>query len=168
MRSHSASVNRQVLLYPGWFPSFLENTLTMKSIDSYARRAHAMIILNEKQPPPPYASSPTHSASSGPPPFDYARHVPKLDGLPPHILLRIVNLLFPSTTVDATIHRKTLYWMAMCLRLVSRGLYIGSPPHSTYSVSVHQFHHAVYSMYAYSPVSVPHILYATRESTLYV
>lgn len=88
-----------------------------------------MIILNEKQPPPPYVSSPSRLASSCPPPFDHFRAVPKLDGLPPNVLLRIVNLLFPTTTVDATIHRKTLYWLAMGLRLVSRALYIGTFPH---------------------------------------
>jgi hypothetical protein len=88
-----------------------------------------MIILNEKQPPPPYASSPTLSTSSAPPPFDQFRAVPKLDGLPPNILLHIVNLVFPTTTVDATIHRKILYWLAMSLRLASRGLYIGLQTH---------------------------------------
>ncbi|KAF8588090.1 hypothetical protein K439DRAFT_1658732 [Ramaria rubella] len=85
-----------------------------------------MIILNEKQPPPPYVSSPTRSTSTSapPPPFAHHRDVPKLDALPPNLLLHIVNAMFPTTTVDATIHRKTLYWLAMSLRLVSRGLYI--------------------------------------------
>lgn len=82
-----------------------------------------MIILNEKQPPPPpYLSS---SASSVPPPFDHRRIIPKLDALPPNLLLHIVNSMFPTSTVDATFHRKTLYWLAMSLRLVSRGLYVG-------------------------------------------
>lgn len=88
-----------------------------------------MIILNEKQPPPPYQASPTHSASSAPPPFNHFRSIPKLDGLPANVLLRIVNLMFPTSTVDATIHRQTLYWLAVSLRLVSRGLYVGASDH---------------------------------------
>jgi len=84
-----------------------------------------MIILNEKQPPPPYASSPTSSVHSAPPPpFEHRISVPRLDKLPPKIILQIVNALFPTSTVDATIHRKTLYWLEMSLRLVSRGIYI--------------------------------------------
>ncbi|KAF8509110.1 hypothetical protein BU17DRAFT_56334 [Hysterangium stoloniferum] len=86
-----------------------------------------MIILNEKQPPPPYASSPTssvHNAPPPPPPFEHRRSVPRLDGLPANIILHIVNGMFPTSTVDATIHRKTLYWLEMSLRLVSRGMYI--------------------------------------------
>ena len=108
-----------------------------------------MIILNEKQPPPPYVS-----ATPAPPPFQCVRAVPKLDGLPPHVLLLVVNMLFPSTTVDATIHRKTLYWVAMSLRLVSRGLYIGSL--FLYSACLLHSPHVVryVSMYAYPPVSL--------------
>ncbi|GJJ14054.1 hypothetical protein Clacol_008311 [Clathrus columnatus] len=89
----------------------------------------AMIILNEKQPPPPpYQPSspltPVYNANAAPPPFVIRRPVPKLDALPPNVLLRIVNSMFPSSVVDATVHRKTLYWLAMSLRLVSRGMYI--------------------------------------------
>lgn len=98
-----------------------------------------MIILNEKQPPPPPYQYSSVSPSSPqppqvlvpnvlslapPPPFVTRRQAPKLGTLPPYILLRIVNSLFPGPSVDATVHRKILYWLAMSLRLVSRGMYV--------------------------------------------
>ncbi|KAF8509444.1 hypothetical protein JB92DRAFT_2946459 [Gautieria morchelliformis] len=141
-------------------------------IDSYTRRAaHAMIILNEKQPPPPYASSPPPSTSSGPPPPDQFRAVPKLDGLPPNILLHIVNLVFPTTTVDATIHRKILYWLAMSLRLVSRGLYIACM-HTLRSAYVTSYARLVRPPYTSDPFaaapppdpSSPVLAYGNRET----
>ncbi|KIJ25366.1 hypothetical protein M422DRAFT_229848 [Sphaerobolus stellatus SS14] len=82
-----------------------------------------MIIPTEKQVPPP-AYEEASPRSMPPPPFSQSHYVPKLDGLPPNILLHIVNTLFPAKVVDATVHRKTLYWLATSLRLVSRGMYI--------------------------------------------
>lgn len=93
--------------------------------DINARDNPAMIILNEKLPPPPSYATSTSSSADGPPPFMQRRAVPKLDHLPANLLLYIVNSMFPTSAVDATHHRRTLYWLAMSLRLVSRGLYIG-------------------------------------------
>jgi len=88
------------------------------------RSRPAMVITDEKQPPPLlYASVSSRGVL---PSFNFHRKVPKLDSLPPNILLQIVTALFRARTVDATVHRKTLYWLAMHLRLVSRGMYLGT------------------------------------------
>ncbi|KAG6853608.1 hypothetical protein C0991_002832 [Blastosporella zonata] len=67
-----------------------------------------------KSPPPPYIP-----ASSFP--------APTLSTLPPHLLLNIIYLTFPqSALLDApklARQRKTLYWLAMSLRMVDRTMY---------------------------------------------
>ncbi|KZV65264.1 hypothetical protein PENSPDRAFT_745165 [Peniophora sp. CONT] len=100
-----------------------------------------MVIIDEKmaaahrplpQPPPPYrpARRSTYDADSVPPPpfASYSRPAPKLSALPPHLLLHILYQTFPqrpefeSGTVVR--QRRTLYWLSMELRRVSRSFYI--------------------------------------------
>ncbi|KAF7789115.1 hypothetical protein EIP86_000050 [Pleurotus ostreatoroseus] len=94
-----------------------------------------MIILDEKMPPPPpYVPPPGEEFVTTPPPFPppfpYAREPPRLDTLPPHLLLRIVYATFTdiagtgTSTVSVEKQRKTLYWLNMGLRLVNRALYV--------------------------------------------
>ncbi|KAG5352544.1 hypothetical protein C0989_001761 [Termitomyces sp. Mn162] len=69
-----------------------------------------------KAPPPPYFSS-----SDGP------RITPTLSNLPPHILLHIIYLTFPQSSLPdlpkLARQRKTLYWLSISLRLVDRTFY---------------------------------------------
>lgn len=88
-----------------------------------------MVVLEEKMqyvPPPPYGTVP-------PPPFPGEhREAAKLSELPPHLLLKIVYMMFPQTSgiqVDEgkiQRQRKTLCWLSTRLRLVNRSFYIGS------------------------------------------
>ncbi|KAI0028944.1 hypothetical protein K488DRAFT_80422 [Vararia minispora EC-137] len=82
-------------------------------------------------PPPAYHSDGRQSSQSDipPPPFTSYRHpAPQLSSLPPHLLLHVVYHTFPQRPdIDqGTVQRqrKTLYWLAMSLRLVSRSFYI--------------------------------------------
>jgi hypothetical protein len=84
------------------------------------------MIIDEKtimQPPPPYMSS-----SAGPPPFNQRRTPITLSTLPPHLLLQIVYSAFPQTSLldegRPERQRKTLYWLAISLRLVNSALYM--------------------------------------------
>ncbi|KDQ54650.1 hypothetical protein JAAARDRAFT_38329 [Jaapia argillacea MUCL 33604] len=89
-----------------------------------------MVIVDEKSmrlpPPPPYWAT----GPAVPPPFPSStpREPPKLDTLPPHILLQIVWATFPKTAGfdegKVERQRKTLYWLSIGLRLVNRGFYI--------------------------------------------
>ncbi|KAH0579601.1 hypothetical protein H2248_002452 [Termitomyces sp. 'cryptogamus'] len=69
-----------------------------------------------KAPPPPYFSS-----------SDGARITPTLSTLPPHILLHIIYLTFPQSSLPdlpkLARQRKTLYWLSISLRLVDRTFY---------------------------------------------
>ncbi|KAJ7093966.1 hypothetical protein B0H15DRAFT_148273 [Mycena belliarum] len=79
------------------------------------------MILDEKilSPPPPYtkATVPTSSA-----------HWRTFSALPPHLLLHIVYATFSDAydIEDAKEQRKTLYWLAVGLRLVNRLCYTTS------------------------------------------
>ncbi|VDC02880.1 unnamed protein product [Peniophora sp. CBMAI 1063] len=100
-----------------------------------------MVIIDEKmttahrplpQPPPPYQLHQRRTDGTDavpPPPFTaYSRPAPKLSALPPHLLLHILYHTFPqrpkfeSGTVVR--QRRTLYWLAMEARHVSRSFYI--------------------------------------------
>ncbi|KAF8208364.1 hypothetical protein K438DRAFT_1813875 [Mycena galopus ATCC 62051] len=76
------------------------------------------MILDEKvlSPPPPYTKAPS------PPPGSAWR---TLSALPPHLLLQIVYATFSEAydIEDAKEQRKTLYWLAVGLRLVNRVFY---------------------------------------------
>ncbi|KAJ7675465.1 hypothetical protein B0H17DRAFT_1080875 [Mycena rosella] len=89
------------------------------------------MILDEKsmQPPPPYLSTQANDIVNGPPPFPHCRPPMTLCTLPSHLLLQIVHMTFPQTpgAFDEgrlERQRKTLYWLAVGLRLVNRALYI--------------------------------------------
>ncbi|KAG6853610.1 hypothetical protein C0991_002834 [Blastosporella zonata] len=76
------------------------------------------MILDSKiitSPPPPYFPSSSHTT-------------PTLTTLPPHILLNIIYLTFPQSALpDApklARQRKTLYWLAISLRMVDRTFYV--------------------------------------------
>ncbi|KAG6914305.1 hypothetical protein DXG01_001192 [Tephrocybe rancida] len=74
------------------------------------------MILDSKilSPPPPYVPSSPFSRRAS------------LRSLPPHILLHIIHLTFPSPLspdTDPERARTTLYWLAISLRLVDRTLY---------------------------------------------
>jgi hypothetical protein len=62
------------------------------------------------------------------PPLNHRRAHTTLSTLPPHLLLQIVFLAFPQTSLldegRPERQRKTLYWLAMSLRLVNSALYI--------------------------------------------
>ncbi|KAG6843896.1 hypothetical protein H0H87_011921, partial [Tephrocybe sp. NHM501043] len=80
------------------------------------------MIIDIKSPPPPYfpsPSSPLPRSSTWPP--------PSLTSLPPHILLHIIYLTFPQSSLpDApklTRQRKTLYWLQTTLRRVDKTMY---------------------------------------------
>jgi len=80
-----------------------------------------MILPEDKRaPPPPY---PAESS-----PFRRTGNGPKLSDLPPNILLHIVEATFPPfIPVDGLVgQRRTLYWLAVSLRLVNRSLYMAS------------------------------------------
>jgi hypothetical protein len=88
------------------------------------------MILDEKNmlnvpPPPPYLST----VAAGLPPFHLRTGPPpNLHTLPSHILLQIVYSTFPQTSLadqdKPERQRKTLYWLAISLRLVNRALYV--------------------------------------------
>lgn len=92
-------------------------------------RLHStMIILEEKMPglppPPPYSPG-GNAAPSFPPPFPYSsRERPTLGTLPSHLLLRTVYLTFTNASCLEK-QRKTLYWLAVSLRMVNRAFYVG-------------------------------------------
>ncbi|KAG1750466.1 uncharacterized protein EDB91DRAFT_691237 [Suillus paluster] len=88
-----------------------------------------MVIVEEKcmqsVPPPPYAPNGT----APPPPFPGGhRGAIKLSDLAPHLLLKIVYMMFPQTPGinEGKIERqrKTLCWLSTHLRLVNRSFYI--------------------------------------------
>lgn len=87
-----------------------------------------MIIIDEKsQPmdsaPPPYEDLPLLPFHISP------RPPPTLDTLSPHLLLQIVNSLFPQTSNvskgKVERRRETLYYLSTSLRLVNRVFYVG-------------------------------------------
>lgn len=84
------------------------------------------MIVDEKNiatpPPPSYHSS---VEIAGPPPFHHPRIFTTLQSIPAHILLQIVYSTF-SQHAFVQSHRKTLYWLAISLRLVNRALYVAS------------------------------------------
>ncbi|KAH8101208.1 hypothetical protein BXZ70DRAFT_988159 [Cristinia sonorae] len=87
-----------------------------------------MIILDEKMtlpPPPPYIPASPVQVSPPPPFQSYSttRYAPTLTGIPPYILLRIVYETF-SRHASIEKQRKTLYWLNVSLRLVSKATYI--------------------------------------------
>ncbi|KAJ6481742.1 hypothetical protein C8R45DRAFT_310989 [Mycena sanguinolenta] len=82
------------------------------------------MIIDEKvlNPPPPYTKA--HSPPPGPPGGGWR----SLSALPPHLLLSIVYASFSDAydIEDAKEQRKTLYWLAVSLRLVNRTFYTTS------------------------------------------
>lgn len=88
-----------------------------------------MVVLDEKCviPPPPYAAE----GLVAPPPFPGNRSHQSLATLPPHLLLKIVYMVFPRAPgrdeSQSERQRKTLYWLSRQLRLVNRSFYIGNP-----------------------------------------
>lgn len=117
-RRSSAATTAYYLHSKIYFASVLKTHSQLKSFT---------MILDEKNmqtPPPPYLST-----VAGPPPFHHRiGPAPNLHTLPSHILLQIVYSTFPQTSLldQAKIERqrKTLYWLAISLRLVNRALYI--------------------------------------------
>ncbi|KAL6308781.1 hypothetical protein BKA93DRAFT_477964 [Sparassis latifolia] len=82
-----------------------------------------MVIIDEKEmlptPPPPYVAV----GPLNPPPFPSGSRIPvTFATLSAPMLLRIVYELFPYKQVEK--QRKTLYWLTMYLRLVSRSVYV--------------------------------------------
>jgi hypothetical protein len=75
------------------------------------------MIIDEKvlSPPPPYTKA------TSPPPAGWRT----FSALPPHLLLQIVYATFSDAydIEDAKEQRKTLYWLAVGLRLVNRLFY---------------------------------------------
>lgn len=94
-----------------------------------------MILVDEKSQlmngaPPPYEVFQSPDEDLQPPPFSITiRPPPTLDTLDPHLLLQIVNRLFPQTpdAVKGKVERQreTLYYLGTSLRLVNRAFYIG-------------------------------------------
>ncbi|KAJ7117911.1 hypothetical protein C8R43DRAFT_934381 [Mycena crocata] len=129
------------------------------------------MIIDEKcmQPPPSYFAS----QANGPPPFPHSRPAMTLSTLPAHLLLQVVHMTFPQTPgIDEgrlERQRKTLYWLAVSLRLVNRALYIASMHilRSTYLPAFHEYIRSPYSsdpfplstspQSAFAPVDTPNL-----------
>ncbi|KAJ7475101.1 hypothetical protein B0H11DRAFT_2018357 [Mycena galericulata] len=114
------------------------------------------MILDEKsmQPPPPYWPA----QSNGPPPFPHCRPRMTLSTLPSHLLLQIVHMTFPQTPGfdegRLERQRKTLYWLSVGLRLVSRALYIACM-HVLRSTYLPAYDSLIRSPYSSDPFPLP-------------
>ncbi|KAF7328907.1 hypothetical protein MVEN_02520400 [Mycena venus] len=116
------------------------------------------MIIDEKsmlQPPPPYVSA---NGNGGPPPFPHCRPAMTLSTLPPHLLLQIVHMTFPQTPAfdegKVERQRKTLYWLAVSLRLVNRALYIACM-HVLRSTYLPAYDSLIRSPYSSDPFPLP-------------
>jgi len=114
------------------------------------------MIIDEKsmQPPPPYFSP----NGNGPPPFPHCRPAMTLSTLPPHLLLQIVHMTFPQAPGfdegKLERQRKTLYWLAVGLRLVNRALYIACM-HVLRSTYLPAYDSLIRSPYSSDPFPLP-------------
>jgi len=116
--------------------------------------------LDEKSmlpPPPPYVSA-NGNGAGGPPPFPHYRPAMTLSTLPPHLLLQIVHMTFPQTPKfdegKVERQRKTLYWLAVGLRLVNRALYIACM-HVLRSTYLPAYDSLIRSPYSSDPFPLP-------------
>ncbi|KAJ7262667.1 hypothetical protein B0H12DRAFT_304535 [Mycena haematopus] len=117
------------------------------------------MIIDEKsmlQPPPPYFSA--NGNGGGLPPFPHCRPAMTLSTLPPHLLLQIVHMTFPQTPMfdegKVERQRKTLYWLAVSLRLVNRALYIACM-HVLRSTYIPAYDSLIRSPYSSDPFPLP-------------
>ncbi|KAJ7021471.1 hypothetical protein C8F04DRAFT_1140925 [Mycena alexandri] len=114
------------------------------------------MILDEKSmhPPPPYYAA----NGNGPPPFPHLRPAMTLSTLPANILLQIVHMTFPQTPGfdegKLERQRKTLYWLAVGLRLVNRALYIACM-HVLRSTYLPAYDTLIRSPYSSDPFPLP-------------
>jgi hypothetical protein len=81
-----------------------------------------------------------------------------LSTLPPHLLLQIVHMTFPQTPAfdegKVERQRKTLYWLAIGLRLVNRALYIACM-HVLRSTYLPAYDSLIRSPYSSDPFPLP-------------
>ncbi|KAJ7074627.1 hypothetical protein C8F01DRAFT_1011055 [Mycena amicta] len=117
------------------------------------------MIIDEKTmqpPPPPYF--PAQNRDNAPPPFPHSKPPLTLSTLPAHILLQILHMTFPQTPDlnegKVERQRKTLYWMAVSLRLVNRALYVACM-HVLRSTYLPAYDSLIRSPYSSDPFPLP-------------
>lgn len=91
-----------------------------------------VIILDEKQmlpAPPPYTRSLSDAAAPPFPGTEIQRPPATFESLPSSVALYIIQTLITPASVPGGVvrTRKILYWMTMCLRLVNKSVYVGTP-----------------------------------------